>query len=518
MILTTTAEARALDKEAMESYGLPEAVLMENAGAAVVRLAGQRLRWDGAQTVIVCGAGNNGGDGFVAARYAAEAGAEVTVLFMGNAAHMGPSSRMYRQAAEKMSIPVVEIGQAADALPYFAEASVIVDALIGTGISKEVAGEKAALISFMNDASAAVISVDMPSGLSGDTGRPAGTAVMADITVALGSLKRGHVLYPGSDFCGEVFCSSIGIPEAAGEGCPVRLMEARDVRRLLPVRTRISHKGNNGFIGLFAGSAGMEGAALLAAQGALYAGGGKIALRSVQAAAGLLAGRVPEVMVGALGNGPRFTEAELPEALAAAAGYDAVAMGCGLGREETVQAFAEGMMRAVTGPFVLDADALWAAAERKVPLEDCPGDIIITPHVGEFSRLTGLSAGEIEARRIDCARDYAAAHHVTVVLKGAPTVTALPDGTAWVNSTGNPGMASGGMGDTLTGIIAALAGQGMDAGNAAACGVYLHGLAGDLAAKEAAVGYTASDVAHRVPLARETVMRGAEAAGKDDRA
>lgn len=127
---------------------------------------------------------------------------------------------------------------------------------------------------------------------------------MADITVALGSLKRGHVLYPGSDFCGEVFCSSIGIPEAAGEGCPVRLMEARDVRRLLPVRTRISHKGNNGFIGLFAGSAGMEGAALLAAQGALYAGGGKIALRSVQAAAGLLAGRVPEVMVGALGNGP----------------------------------------------------------------------------------------------------------------------------------------------------------------------------------------------------------------------
>ena len=507
MILTTTEEARALDKEAMEGYGLPEAVLMENAGAAIVRLAGEELRWDGADAVILCGAGNNGGDGFVAARYAAAAGAEVTVLFMGSADHMGPASRMYRQAAEKMGIPVVEISRAAEALPYLAGADIIVDALIGTGITSAVTGEKAALIALVNDASAAVVAADVPSGLSSDTGRAAGAVILADITVALGSVKRGHMLYPGSEYCGKVLYADIGIPDAARESYPVRLMEAADARRLLPVRTRVVHKGTNGFIGLFAGSDGMEGAGLLAAQGALYGGGGKIALRTVHEAAERLAGRAPEVMVRALSEAPHFTAADLPEALADAEAYDVVALGCGFGRDEETQRFTEGMVRSLAKTVVLDADALYAVAERKIALEDCPGTIIVTPHVGEFARLTGLSAGEIEARRIDCAREYAAAHHVVTVLKGAPTVTALPDGTAWVNTSGDPGMAAGGMGDTLTGIIAALAGQGMEAGQAAAVGVYLHGLAGDLLAKETPVGYSASDVARKVPAARAAVLR-----------
>lgn len=507
MILTSTEEARALDKAAMGPWGLPEAVLMENAGAAVVRLAGEKIRWRGAEAVIVCGTGNNGGDGFVAARYAAEAGADVTVLLMGDASHMGDAARMYRHAAEAMGIPVVEIARAAEALPYFAEASVIVDALIGTGVSRAVAGEKAALIACMNDAKAAVVSADVPSGLSSDTGRAAGTVVTADITVALGSLKRGHVLYPGSDYCGTVLYSSIGIPDAAREGFPVRLMEARDAAVRLPVRSRISHKGKNGFIGLFAGSAGMEGAALLAAQGALAAGGGKIALRTPSGAAPALAGRIPEVMVRALGEGPRFTEAMAEEAAAEAAAYDVVAMGCGFGRSEETQRFTAALLGALGKTVVLDADALWAVGEQRIELKDGPGRYILTPHVGEFAHLTGLSAAEIEERRIDCARDYAAAHGVVLVLKGAPTVTALPDGTAWVNPTGNPGMASGGMGDTLTGIIAALAGQGMAPGDAAVAGVYLHGLAGDLAAEGAPVGYTATDVARHVPAAREKTMQ-----------
>lgn len=510
MILTTTEEARRLDAAAMTEYGLPEAVLMENAGAAIVRLAADMVRWRGAQAVMVCGTGNNGGDGFVAARYARAAGAEVTALLMGNPAHMGEAARMYRRAAEMAGVPVVEIAKASEALPYFAEASVIVDALIGTGLASEVTGEKAALLSYMNDADALVVAADVPSGLMSDTGRAAGAAVEADVTVALGSVKRGEALYPGSDYCGRLLYAPIGIPDTAREAYPVRLMEAEDAAVRLPVRTRVSHKGKNGFIGIFAGSSGMEGAALLAAQGALCAGGGKIALQTVAPAAALLAGRVPEVMVHALADGPCFTEAMLPAALEAAEAYDVAAMGCGFGREETTQKFVEGFVRRFAKPLVLDADALFAAAKRRIPFEDCPGDIIITPHVGEFAQLTGLSPAEIEARRIDCAREYAAAHRVTVVLKGAPTVTALPDGTAWVNPTGNPGMASGGMGDTLTGIVAALSGQGMAAGDAASVGVYLHGLAGDIAAENSPVGYTASDVARFVPPARARVMKAAE--------
>ena len=404
MILTTTEESRALDRTAMEEYGLPEAVLMENAGRAVVELAGERLRWDGAAAVILCGTGNNGGDGFVAARYAAEAGADVTVLLTGAPSHMGAASRMYRRAAEAAGIPVVETASAAEAAPYLAGADIIVDALIGTGLSKAVAGEKAALIGMVNDSPAAVVSADVPSGMMSDTGRAAGAVVRADMTVALGSVKRGHVLYPGSEYCGEVMLSSIGIPEAARSGYPVRLTEAADVRERLPVRTRISHKGKNGFAGIFAGSTGMEGAALLAAQGALRAGAGKVALQTVSEAARTLACRVPEVMAHALAEGTRFTEAMAEKALAEAAQYDVTALGCGFGRSEETQRFTEKLLRGLTGTVVADADALFAMAERRILPEDCPGCLILTPHVGEFARMTGLSPAEIEARRIDCAR------------------------------------------------------------------------------------------------------------------
>lgn len=508
MILTTAEESRKLDRAAMEEYGLPEAVLMENAGASLVRLLEGKISWEGRDTVILCGTGNNGGDGFVAARYAAMEGADVTVLLMGNAAHMGESSRMYRKAAEKMGIPVVEISRAAEALPFVSSADILIDALIGTGLSSAVSGEKAALISMVNDAAAFVISADVPSGMVSDTGFAEGAVVEADVTVALGSRKRGHVLYPGSLYCGEVLDAPIGIPESAGEAFPVRLMELGDVRRRIPLRRRTAHKGNNGFVGIFAGSAGMAGAGLLAAQGALYGGAGKTALYSVNDIAWELAGKVPEVMVHGLADGACFTEDMVSLAAKAAEAFDVIAMGCGFGRREETLHFTESLLFQEKIPVVLDADALFAVAELHIPIEEAEAPLVLTPHVGEFARLTGLSPKEIEERRIDAAREYAEAHRVVLVLKGAPTVTALPDGRAWVNPTGNPGMASGGMGDTLTGVIAALLGQGLSAEDAAACGVYLHGLAGDILAETVPVGYTASELARAVPAARRRVMDG----------
>lgn len=508
MILTTTKEARLLDQRVMEDYGLPEAVLMENAGASVIRLMSQRFSWNGRYAVIVCGTGNNGGDGFVAARYAVLAGADVIILLMGNEAHMGPSASLFRKEAEKEGIPVISLQKAEEAIPYFERADVIIDALIGTGLQKAVAGEKAGLIEEINDSDAIVISVDVPSGMISDNGQAKGAVVEADYTIALGSLKRGHVLYPGSDWCGEVLFSSIGMPDQARQGFPVHYAAAEDVMNRLPVRNRISHKGKNGFIGIFAGSEGMAGAGLLAARGALYAGSGKVALNTLEKPAKELTGIVPEVMVSAAGKAPYFKEEMAEHCIEEAKKYMAVAIGPGLGRAETTQRFVISLLQSLTQTVVVDADALYAVSKLGMDWPEAKGHFILTPHVGEFSMLTGLSPKEIEENRIEAARDFAMKHKVCLVLKGAPTVTALPMGFAWVNSTGNPGMATGGMGDTLTGIIVSLAGQGMQPADAAMAGVYLHGLAGDLIAKKTPVGYLASDLAMQLPKARKLVMTG----------
>lgn len=502
MLLTTTAEARRLDQVAMEDFGLPETVLMENAGASVVRLMKDHVSWKEQRVTVICGTGNNGGDGFVIARYAQEAGAWVTVLLMGNEAHMSEASRLYRQVAEKMHIPVIPISNAQEGAAYIEKADILVDALIGTGLTKGVTGEKGKLISLINEARGCIISVDVPSGLLCDTGEAPGAVVEADYTVALGSRKRGHVLYPGSLYTGHLLYDPIGIPNLARISFPVELSDEIGICDMLPKRNQISHKGSNGFIGIFAGSAGMEGAALLAGQGALYSGGGKIAVVSVDSVAERLAGKIPELMISSLGEAPHFTEEMIEVAWEKAKVYDVLAIGPGLGRAKETGKFVKYLAEHWEKTLILDADALYAVAKEPIDLASCPGNLILTPHVGEFATLTGLSPKEIETHRIDVAMDFAQKHQVTLVLKGAPTVVAVPFGKAVVNTTGNPGMASGGMGDTLTGIIAALAGQGLEAEEAATVGVYLHGLAADLLAKETPVGFTASDVARYVPKAR----------------
>ena len=482
--ITTADESRSLDREAMKSYGFPEAVLMENAGSDVVSLIQPEIDWKGKSVVVVCGTGNNGGDGFVIARYLCALTASVAVLLCGNEAHMSETARLYRRIVEKMWVQVIPVSEDTDWETPLESADVIVDALIGTGLSREVSGVKAEVIEMMNASHASVVSVDVPSGLSSDTGEPMGLAVMADYTVALESYKRCHVLSPGHEYCGKVLYSAIGLPAAVSRSLPVSLIEEREVGNLLPLRERMCHKGKNGFIGIIAGSAGMEGAALLAGQGALHAGAGKVAVVTVPKAAAVIAGKVPELMVSSVGDSDFFTSAMAEEVLQKAEAYDVLAIGPGLGRD------------AETGRFV---------KEMEIDLARCPGQLILTPHVGEFAHLTGRTAAEAERERIDGAIAFAMERGVTLVLKGMPTVIAAKDGFAYVNVTGNPGMATGGMGDTLTGIIAALAGQEMDPEPAAICGVYLHGLSGDLLARETPVGYTASDVARMVPRAREMV-------------
>lgn len=249
----------------------------------------------------------------------------------------------------------------------------------------------------------------------------------------------------------------------------------------------------------------MEGAALLAGQGALYAGAGKTAIITTGDAAPIMAGKFPEIMVSSIGNGPHFTEDMAEAALEKAKAYDVIAIGPGIGRDEETMKFVKKMVENFEKTIILDADGLYAAAEAKIDFKSCPGQLILTPHVGEFARLTGLSASEIEEKRIDAASDFSKKNRLVLVLKGAPTVIGLPDGRSYVNTTGNPGMATGGMGDTLTGVIGAMAAQGMSPSSSAAVGVYLHGLAGDLAAETTAVGYRVTDLARLLPKARAQI-------------
>lgn len=506
MKLLNRDEARKLDTLAMNTYGLPEAVLMENAGASVVTLTEGDVSWKDARVVILCGSGNNGGDGFVTARYASLAGADVVVFLMGDESHMSDASRLYYQVCEKMVIPVRKIKKAEEAQPFLDDADIIVDALIGTGLRQGVSGEKADLIDRANASRAVRIAVDIPSGLICDSGQAEGAVIHADYTVTMGTLKRAHILYPGNEYCGSVKVSPIGIPGGAADEFPSEWVTASDVKPLIPVRTRISHKGSNGYLGIIAGSQGMAGAGLLAAQGALYAGAGKISLFTPQSPAEELTGLLPEIMVRPASAYGEFRGENVVDILSGTDACDVLAIGPGLGRKQETQDFVCQVLGESEGLIIVDADALYAVAAKKFPLRSCGGRLILTPHVGEFARLTGKSAAEIEQHRIDMAASYARENQVILVLKGAPTVTAAPDGRIAVNSTGNPGMASGGMGDTLTGIIAALCGQGLDVWESAVLGVYLHGLAGDIQAERHTVGFTASDVARTVPIARERLL------------
>ena len=262
----------------MNTYGLPEAVLMENAGASVVALTEGDVSWKDARVVILCGSGNNGGDGFVTARYASLADADVVVFLMGDESHMSDASRLYYQVCEKMVIPVRKIKKAEEAQPFLDDA------------------EKADLIDRANASRAVRIAVDIPSGLICDSGQAEGAVIHADYTVTMGTLKRAHILYPGNEYCGSVRVSPIGIPGGAADEFPAEWVTAADVKPLIPVRTRISHKGSNGYLGIIAGSQGMAGAGLLAAQGALYAGAGKISLFTPQSPAEELTGLLPEIM------------------------------------------------------------------------------------------------------------------------------------------------------------------------------------------------------------------------------
>lgn len=439
MKVVTTDQIRQLDQRAIQS-GIPGEQLMEQAGYAVARTTARLLKKQEASTVVLfAGKGHNGGDAIVAARHLAAAGCQTTLVLVG------------RPAAPLTGVEILQWPCEPPA------AAVVVDGLLGTGLTGEVREPYAAAIQFINRQSAHVIAVDVPSGWG------TSTCVRADVTVTMGLPKIDLLQSAATDYVGHIEVADLGYPREFVEDIPsdVELITAMDLA--LPQRRRTAHKGDFGHLLIIAGNEGYTGAPVIAAHAAARSGVGLVTLAVPRRIYPIVAAHCPpEVM-------PRPLEETT------LAGFDAVAIGPGLGARFDMRPW----LTKLNVPAVLDADALNALAPLKQPL---PPACVLTPHPGEMGRLIGQSAQEVQADRWGIARRFVNEHNVTLVLKGAGTVVTNSAGKLWINSTGNPGMAKGGMGDALTGIIGAWLAQGMSPLAAARAGVFLHGRAGDLAA------------------------------------
>lgn len=524
--ITTAAQMRNMDRIAMHGvYAMAPAVLMENAGHAVAERAGAWLDgWDGKDVVLFCGKGNNGGDGFVIARHILAAGARVYVYVLGKEEDYSDEARQHlhtlqQLADEEMCLLLPAPQSDADwqlLQKRLLASSVVIDAMLGTGFHGSLRQPLASIVAEVNAAAAAgavtVIAVDMPTGVNSDTGAVSNGdddedgPLFADMTVTFGALKRGLVLYPGRACAGHVEVDPIGMPGPLLmqlEEDPAYLLQESDIAEIVVPRSPDSHKGTHGTIAIVTGSSQMAGAALMAAHGAVRSGAGKVFLRVPGATAPYCIGVQPEIMVRGVGTGDHFTAADADEIIAESKNWSVLAMGPGLGRDAETKEFLLKVLAAVTCPVVLDADALNLLAGEKALIASRGSRIIMTPHLAEFSRISGLSMAEIKADPIAAARHFASEWKVNLVLKGAPTlIVSAKTGNVYVNSTGNAGMACGGMGDVLTGMIAAMiAHQGMsDLCSAACAGVYLHGAAGDACRKDRGpYGFTPMETADALP-------------------
>ena len=498
--LLTAAQMRAVDAAAAH-HGMPSSVLMENAGAALAQAALRCAAPDG-RFVVICGAGNNGGDGLVAARALLGKGRVVLAALVGGQGALEGEPARNLKALEAMGVRVAPEPGAFDARP----GDVVVDAVFGTGLSRPPGGAWAdaiGRIAAWRQRGAKVVSADLPSGLQTDTGQPYNPCVEADVTVSFGHLKLGQALEPGASLCGAVELADIGIPRAAEDalqGPFAWLVEESDVRDRLPVRRAEAHKGTYGHVLVVAGSWGKSGAAALAGQGALRAGAGLVTVATRADALQPAMAHASELMGLALTEHGPLGPADLDALLEAAAGKQALVIGPGIPRgAQTAELLGE-LLEQVETTCVLDADALNALAQDLEQLRAAKGKLILTPHPGEMARLTGKTAAEVNQDRVGLARQLAARTGAVVVLKGARTVIADPGGEACVNPTGNPGMATAGSGDVLAGVLGALVGQGLSPLDAAVVGVFAHGLAGDLMAQECGqLGLVASDLLAGLP-------------------
>jgi NAD(P)H-hydrate epimerase len=496
-------QMREADRRTIQDIGVPSAVLMENAGRQVVSAMEAAFDWlPEARVAVLAGRGNNGGDGFVVARVLSQAGVDVQVYLVGAAADVRGDARLNLDILGRLGLDVAEIQTAQDWELHGAEVlrrDLVVDALFGTGLKTPLEGLAETIAQDLNASAVPVVAVDLPSGLAADDPAPIGPVVEASLTVTFGAPKLPLVLPPGEDVAGSVIVADIGIPAGVIDGLPgprVESMRADDVRPLVPVRARDAHKGQFGHALIAAGSRGKTGAAHLGAMAALRSGAGLVTVATPSSCLPIVASMGAEYMTIALEERPDGTASRAAADAVIGRGHDVIAAGPGIGTGLDQQAFVLALLERSTQPLVLDADALTVASANAAALRGTPErPVVLTPHPGEMARLAGLSAADVQRQRINVARDFATGHHVYVILKGYRTLVATPEGAVYINPTGNPGMATGGSGDVLTGMVAGWLAQGLGVTAACLLAVYLHGAAGDLAAAELGeAAVTAGDI------------------------
>lgn len=497
MKILNAAQMRNIDHRATERFGVPSIVLMENAAIAVVDALFEHYP-DCGRVAIFCGTGANGGDGFAVARHLENRGVVPVVVIVGERASIQGDALTNLTVCERLGIPIYDIHAAGDietVLAHASDADVLVDAIFGTGLNRAPAGIHAEVIRDLAELRLPVLAVDLPSGADASSQTPFDPCVQAEVTVTFAAPKLCHVFEPAALYCGEVIVADITIPEAAIEDelVSLALITPKDVQPHVAPRLSSTHKGTYGHVGIIAGSPGRSGAAVLSARGAIRTGAGLVSVMTDADTARLVHAGSVESMT--------YSGGDLQEFLA---NKTAVLIGPGLADDEQAWRRTRELVDAIELPLVIDASALNAfttGPAADLNRRDLPR--VLTPHPGELARLLGTSAAEINADRIGAAREAARQTGCVVVLKGFQSLIAEAGGhSVYVNPTGNPGMASGGMGDVLAGMIAALLARGTDPLDAACAAVYLHGLAGDILKEQLGdIGLTAMELADRIPAA-----------------
>ena len=519
-LVATPEQMRQIDARAIGGNRQRGLELMERAGQAVAEKAAEML---GSAPIgrrqrvcILCGPGNNGGDGLVAARLLSEKGRTPEIFLLGRQGELKGDARTNLGRLKKAGLKVREIVSRAgleELRASLGQAGLAVDALFGTGFHGPAQKLSAEAIETLNRSGTLALAVDIPSGVDGLTGKAEGPAVRAAATVTMGLLKTGLLFTPGRELSGQVTTADIGLPPEAvtAQGIGICLCHPAGLKEWLPGRRPDAHKGDCGKVLVLAGSAGMAGAACLAAEAALRSGAGLVYLGVPESLVDLVQVKLTEAVVLPLAETRSRSLAlmSLERILKAAQRCQAVALGPGLSNHPETAELACEIVRQVAGPLVLDADGINALAGHPESLRSAPGELVLTPHHAELSSLSGVPAGQIRSDPLGQAREATGRFGHPVVLKGAPTVTAVPDGRVWINPSGNAGMATAGSGDVLTGLVAGLLAQGMAPERAAVLGVYLHGLAGDLAAEEMTqYCLLAGDILRHLPGAFKTLMEG----------
>ncbi len=521
MYLVTAEEMRRLDHLTINAHGVPSLTLMERAGQAVVDIILKRWTQLAKRGVlVVAGKGNNGGDGLVIARLLKDREFPCEVACVARERDLSPDATVNLQRYRSGGGLFTEIRP--DGLEslgkHIRDKGLLVDALLGTGLGKPVEGFLADVVEFMNASGVPVVAVDTPSGLDSDRGLPLGATVQAEVTVTFGCPKIGQVVYPGASYCGELAVADLGIrQDAVAEVAPlVELLDPSDVAWFLPGRAEDSHKGSYGHLLVMAGSRGKTGAAVLSCRGAMRVGTGLVTLAAPRGLNDVLAGALVEPMTETLGEPGQGQWPALGagdwEGLAER--KSAVLFGPGVGVHASAQKTLDTLLEHCGLPWLIDADGLNNLAADVSRLREARVAPVLTPHPGEMSRLAGMTTEEINGDRVGIARAFAAENRCYLVLKGARTVMATPEGRASINPTGNAGMASGGMGDVLAGIVAGFLAQGLTPEDAVRLGVYLHGRTGDRVADDrGGVGLIASDVVDELPRAIDELLQIKELTG-----